>query len=149
MPRITESEKARNRSRILEAAGRSFRTRGVDSVAVADLMNAAGMTHGGFYNHFSSKESLVEEVLEETFADALRQLTELGSAQDPATLAGYVDSYLSVDHRDADDGGCPSSSLATDASRHGGGVQRAYARGIEALVAQFATALRQSARAAD
>ena len=62
--RLTQADKAKNRERILETAGRLFRERGIDHVAIADVMGAAGFTHGGFYNHFRSKEALAAEVCE-------------------------------------------------------------------------------------
>ncbi|MEU1450398.1 TetR/AcrR family transcriptional regulator, partial [Streptomyces mirabilis] len=62
MPRITKQDKARNRQNILEAASRMFRSQGIDAVGIAELMKEAGLTHGGFYNHFASKNDLVVEV---------------------------------------------------------------------------------------
>ncbi|CAM5490265.1 hypothetical protein SALBM217S_05044 [Streptomyces griseoloalbus] len=71
MPRITKEEKARNRQNIVEAAGRMFRARGIDAVGIADLMKEAGLTHGGFYNHFASKDDLAAEVCNASFAASL------------------------------------------------------------------------------
>ena len=59
MPRMSEAEKQKSHRRILDAAARLFRERGIEATSVADVMKAAGMTHGGFYRHFDSKEDLV------------------------------------------------------------------------------------------
>src|SRR4051794_12317099 len=63
VPRISQEQKQRNRERIVAAAGRGFRARGIDGVGIDEVMKTAGMTHGGFYNHFSSKDDLALEVL--------------------------------------------------------------------------------------
>jgi TetR/AcrR family transcriptional repressor of nem operon len=141
MPRITKEDKARNRRNILEAAGRMFRSRGIDAVGIAELMKEAGLTHGGFYNHFASKDDLVVEVYGASFAASLGGLArniEDGPGQAGSPLERVVAGYLSAAHRDAPDGGCPSASLVTDAGRQSGAVQSAYAEGIEGYLTGFA-----------
>lgn len=71
MPRITKEDKARNRQNILEAASRMFRSQGIDAVGIAELMKEAGLTHGGFYNHFASKNDLAVEVCGASYAASL------------------------------------------------------------------------------
>src|ERR1700729_804451 len=71
MPRISREQKRLNRARIVSAAGEGFRARGIDGIGLEELMKNAGMTHGGFYNHFSSKEDLALEVLRQGFTDSL------------------------------------------------------------------------------
>ncbi|MFG2323506.1 TetR/AcrR family transcriptional regulator [Streptomyces sp. NPDC048568] len=141
MPRITKEDKARNRENILDAAGRMFRLRGIDAIGIAELMKEAGLTHGGFYNHFASKSELVAEVCGASFAASLGSLArtiEEGPDQSGSPLKRVVDGYLSTAHRDAPNGGCPSASLVTDAGRHSEAVQRAYAEGVEGYLAGFA-----------
>ncbi|MEW1684167.1 TetR/AcrR family transcriptional regulator [Streptomyces sp. T12] len=141
MPRITKEEKARNRQNIVEAAGRMFRAQGIDAVGIADLMKEAGLTHGGFYNHFASKDDLAAEVCNASFAASLgvlRQAVDEGDAPVGSPLRRVVDDYLSAGHRDAPDGGCPSASLVIDAGRHTEEVQRSYAAGVEGYLAGFA-----------
>ncbi|CAM5321295.1 MULTISPECIES: TetR/AcrR family transcriptional regulator [Streptomyces] len=141
MPRITKEDKARNRQNILEAAGRMFRSQGIDAVGIAELMKEAGLTHGGFYNHFASKNDLVVEVYGASFAASLGSLArtiEDGPDQDSPPLKRVVAGYLSTAHRDAPDGGCPSASLVTDAGRHSEAVQSAYAEGVEGYLRGFA-----------
>jgi TetR/AcrR family transcriptional regulator, transcriptional repressor for nem operon len=134
--RLTKEQAASNRQAILDAAGRLFRTRGFDAVSVADLMDEAGFTHGGFYNHFPSKEALAAEV---TAASVGRSNAALaagsGASANAKTLARYLEGYLSPRHRDDPSGGCTIAALAGDASRQSTAVQATFAEGIEALVA--------------
>ncbi|MFJ3820074.1 TetR/AcrR family transcriptional regulator [Streptomyces nodosus] len=141
MPRITREDKARNRQNIVEAAGRMFRSQGVDAVGIADLMKEAGLTHGGFYNHFASKGDLAAEACSASFEaslGALDQAREEGTGPAGSPLERVVDNYLSAAHRDAQDGGCPSASLVIDAGRHSDTVQNAYAGGVEGYLTGFA-----------
>jgi TetR/AcrR family transcriptional repressor of nem operon len=141
MPRITKEDKARNRQNILEAASRMFRSQGIDAVGIAELMKEAGLTHGGFYNHFASKNDLAVEVCGASFAASLGGLArtiEDGPGQGGSPLERVVAGYLSTAHRDAPDGGCPSASLVTDAGRHSEAVQSAYAEGVEGYLTGFA-----------
>jgi len=105
-------------------------------VGVADLMKAAGFTHGGFYNHFSSKEELAAEACTAAFEGALAALNKLlGAGKLESGFRKYIDKYLSPSHRDEPDGGCPTASLAADAWRQGDEFQGAYTEGIEGFLA--------------
>jgi TetR/AcrR family transcriptional repressor of nem operon len=149
MPRISREEKARNRQNIVDAAGRLFRAKGIDAVGIADLMKEAGLTHGGFYNHFASKEELAVEVCGASFERSLGVLdaaVEQGDDSAGTPLRRVVDGYLSAAHRDAPDGGCPSASLVIDAGRHGDTVQGAYALGVEGYLTGFAAELAREHR---
>ena len=141
MPRITKEDKARNRQNIVEAAGRMFRSQGVDAVGIVDLMKEAGLTHGGFYNHFASKDDLAAEACGASFHASLGTLDQIlaeGADLTGPPLQRVVDNYLSTAHRDAPDGGCPSASLVIDAGRHSDTVQSAYATGVEGYLTGFA-----------
>ncbi|MGF7055997.1 TetR/AcrR family transcriptional repressor of nem operon [Bosea sp. OAE752] len=100
--KVSQEQKAQNRSRILTEAGRLFREKGFDAVSVAEVMKAAGMTHGGFYGHFQSKDDLVAQ----TIAHAV------GSQSVTDDISGWIDTYLSTPHRDNPDLGCPMAALA-------------------------------------
>ncbi len=100
--KVSQEQKAQNRSRILTEAGRLFREKGFDAVSVAEVMQAAGLTHGGFYGHFRSKDDLVAQ----TIAHAV------GSQSTADDLSSWVDTYLSTPHRDHPDLGCPMAALA-------------------------------------
>lgn len=106
--RVSREQVAENRRKILDAASRLFKVRGFESVTVAEIMKAAGLTHGGFYGHFQSKEDLIVQTLAHALAAA--PLPE-------ADLAKYANSYLSLTHRDNIAGGCPTAALATETVR--------------------------------
>jgi TetR/AcrR family transcriptional repressor of nem operon len=104
----------------------------------------AGLTHGGFYNHFASQDDLAAEVCNASFAaslDVLAQAVEDGDAPAGSPQRRVVDDYLSAEHCDAADGGCPSASLVIDAGRHDETIQRSYAAGVEGCLAGFASEL--------
>src|ERR1700742_695530 len=138
--RLTKEKTEQNRRLIVETASRLFRSRGVENVAVADLMKESGFTHGGFYNHFRSKEELVTEVVDYSFNYSAKYLLEkIAGASDPQKgLNSSLSEYLSPAHRDAHDGGCPASALPVDSARNGQDVQSAFADGIETYLDIFA-----------
>jgi TetR/AcrR family transcriptional repressor of nem operon len=138
--RLTKDKATSNRKQIVEAAATLFRARGLDKVSLTDVMQEAGFTHGGFYNHFSSKEELAAEAI----ACAFKEFTEnlammLGAADAPDdAFASAIAGYLAPAHRDASGGGCPTAALLVDAARGGEKVQAAFADGIEAYLDLFA-----------
>jgi len=152
VPRVSRQQKELNRERIVAAAGQGFRARGIDGVGIDELMKTAGMTHGGFYNHFSSKEDLATEVLNQGFTASL-DIVDAVIAAHPlssrAALNALIDSYLSADHRDHPETGCASSALAADAGRHGRQAQQEYLRGLQGYLAAFTDLLRISAKQKD
>jgi len=144
--RLSKEQAARNRQHIIDTASRLCRERGIDGVGVADLMKEAGFTHGGFYNHFASKEALAAEACGAAFEGALSGLMEAlgqGRGGSGAALSQYVQQYLTPTHRDDPSGGCPMAALAVDAGRQAEEVQAAYATGLEAVVSVFARQLAQ------
>lgn len=149
MPRISRQQKEHNRERIVAAAGQGFRARGIDGVGIDELMKTAGMTHGGFYNHFSSKEELALEVLNQGFTASLGSVDALIGAHprsSRAALNAIIDSYLSTYHRDHPEEGCASAALAADAGRHGLHAQQEYRRGLHGYLAAITELLRDSAK---
>ena len=139
--RLTREQAARNREAIVETAARVFRARGIDGVGLADLMKEAGFTHGGFYNHFESKEALAAEACGAAFARSvggLRAVLEAAGPEAGRTLADSLQGYLSPRHRDACDGGCPTAAMVSDAARQGEPIQAAFADGIESYLALLA-----------
>ncbi|MEU8661625.1 TetR/AcrR family transcriptional regulator [Actinoplanes philippinensis] len=127
MGRVSQAQAAENRERIVTTAARLFRERGISGVSVADVTAEAGLTHGGFYKHFASKDALVAEAVIRAFAE---QAAALGDTASPAAL---IDAYLSAGHRDEPGSGCPSAGFGGDVARSGGGdaTRRAYAAGVE------------------
>src|SRR5258708_4413807 len=136
--RLTQAESERNRKQILEAAGRLFRARGFDAVGVDGLMKGAGFTHGGFYNHFSSKAELEAEASAAGAAKTKAAL--LDALSDPRSDAWkrFVRGYLSAEHRGDPAGGCALGALAADAARKGPGVQAGFARAVEGMASALA-----------
>lgn len=134
MGRVSQAQAQQNRQQVVEAAARLFRERGVQGVSVAELMAEAGLTHGGFYKQFSSKEALVAEAAGQAFAELGSQLAARDeSLQDhTAARATLLDYYLSPEHRDHAGEGCPTAGLAVDVAREEpeSPVRTTYAEGV-------------------
>lgn len=141
--RLTKDQAAKNRQQIVEAAATLFRARGLDKVSLTDVMQEAGFTHGGFYNHFDSKEDLAAEAIASAFSEFTGNLAATLVAHDApdSAFASAVAGYLAPAHRDAAGGGCPTAALLADAARGGERVQSAFADGIESYLSLFAQRL--------
>lgn len=126
--KVTKAQAQANRALVVETASQLFRERGFDGVGVADLMAAAGFTHGGFYKHFGSKADLMAE----STACGVAQTAALSEGVDAPT---FVRHYLSREHRDSRATGCTMAALGGDAARQPEPVREAFAEGIENLVA--------------
>jgi TetR/AcrR family transcriptional repressor of nem operon len=144
--RLTKEKVAENKARVVETAARLFRERGFEGVGVADLMHAAGLTHGGFYNHFESKDELATQACEQIFEGAVAMMERMAAIEDAseraAAIGSYKRRYLSAKARDAPAARCPMVALGTDVSRQRGPVTRAYASGLRRYLDAFARALR-------
>lgn len=140
--RISKEEAEGNRTRVLAAAARLFREKGVDGIAVADLMKEAGLTHGGFYNHFQSKEELAAAAFDSAFAAALARLESKIAKAGPRgrrkALEHYVERYLARETRDHPGLSCPMATLGTDAARHGAELKTEFAAGVRRYLDRFA-----------
>lgn len=126
--KVTKAQAQANRAHVVETASKLFRERGYDGVGVADLMAAAGFTHGGFYKQFGSKTDLVAE---STACGIAQTLALTGEGADPAD---FVRRYLSREHRDSRATGCTMAALGGDAARQPDSVRTAFATGIESLI---------------
>jgi TetR/AcrR family transcriptional repressor of nem operon len=126
--RNSQSKKEENRQRILAVAGRLFREKGVDGVSVAEVMQAAEMTHGGFYRHFADKQELVERVVA-SVVEAPRSTTP--DASNAGDFGSIVTRYLSADHRDAPSEGCIFAALGSEMVRAPAGTRRVMTTAIE------------------
>jgi TetR/AcrR family transcriptional repressor of nem operon len=120
--RVSREQVLENKRTILEAASRLFREHGFESVTVTDVMKSAGLTHGGFYGYFKSKDDLIAQTLAEVLERA-----EVPPA-DLATLAGQ---YLSAKHRDNYAGGCLVAALASETIRQPGGARAEMTAGLK------------------
>jgi TetR/AcrR family transcriptional repressor of nem operon len=138
MPRVSREQADHHKTAITEASARLFREHGVDNVSVAELMAAAGLTHGGFYGHFESKEQLAGEACRWAFErSAERWKKRIADKDDPSVArAALTDTYLSSQARSGPDGSCPATSLAGDVARKTADapIRTAYAAGLEELL---------------
>ncbi len=118
--RVTSERKAETRERIMEAAGALFRSHGIDAVGIDAIMHQAGLTHGGFYAHFASKEALVAEVSAASLARAAARWERISQGADrDSALAHIVDSYLDPAHVAAAETGCVLTTLGPEMARRG------------------------------
>jgi TetR/AcrR family transcriptional repressor of nem operon len=140
--RKTKEATAESRQRILSEAARLYRQKGFDGVGVADIMEAAGMTHGGFYRHFPSKEALIAEAMTKAFADRAATL-ERGDGVAAADLVrSYVATYLSPGHVAHPELGCPMAAVGSEAAHVGEAVNDAFRDGAEKILEPIAESLR-------
>jgi len=135
------SHKERTRARILDEAARAMRESGAEGISVAALMKRAGLTHGGFYAHFASRDDLVAHAIDRMFRDSKMILALKASAADPKTgLATLIESYLSDRARAAPGTNCALPALASEAGRLPEAARARFAAGI----ARFQAAIAES-----
>jgi TetR/AcrR family transcriptional repressor of nem operon len=129
--RKSKVETAKTRERIVKAAGAEFAANGISEAALARVMAAAGLTHGGFYRHFASKDQLVREACGKTFVSLVASLELLvnGKPHEQA-LPLLVDRYVSRAHRDQPRTGCPLAALGSELARTDKKTRRAAAEGF-------------------
>lgn len=137
--RSSRQDTEKHRKEIIEASARLFREKGVENVSVPELMQAVGMTHGGFYKHFSSKDDLVPIAYDTAFGQVLDRLkTVTGQDGDGPNAAwnALVSYYLTAAHRDNPGDGCATAALAGDTARLGrdSQAQAAYEHGVEGML---------------
>src|SRR6201985_3880426 len=121
----SQDEKTRNHDRIVEIAARRIREQGTDGPGVAEIMGEAGLTHGGFYKHFGSREELVAAAAQHSYDESgVAAEAVVRDADDP--LRAFVDWYLSEAHRDDPGTGCAVVALGGDIPRAGDGVRDGY-----------------------
>ena len=136
--RYSESHKQETHTKLVTIAARMLREKGPDGFAVAELMNEAGLTHGGFYAHFESKEACVAEALRELFAELGRRTqTSIEGLPPRHALATVIDLYVSPYHRDNAGDGCPVTSLNSDMPRQPQAIRDAFDAGVKGMVARM------------
>ena len=113
----SQDHKIKTHQRIVRVAAKRLREKGLEGVAIADLMKELGLTVGGFYKHFDSRDDLVVEALRSAAGPWQKQLLAAESGGPPLTYQSLIDSYLSETHRDHPGNGCPLSALACDIAR--------------------------------
>jgi TetR/AcrR family transcriptional repressor of nem operon len=135
--KVSREQAAENRERIVQVAAKLFRERGFDGIGVADLMKAAGLTHGGFYGHFASKEDLAAEASGRALEETLRYWSTAIEKTPGEAFLKIINRYLSEAHRDAPGRGCLVAALGSDVGRQARPVRRVVTDGINAFIGQL------------
>jgi len=142
MPRVSRKQAELNREIIVEAATHLFRERGLHGITLSDVMAAAGLTHGGFYGHFASKEALATEACQQTFEHAnLGWQEKIRTSEDrQAARQAVLAPYLSAAHRDNPGDGCPISAFTPDMCHEPAdtALQHTFIDGVEKSLEIFA-----------
>lgn len=136
--KVTKEKAAAHRAAIVKSASNLFRARGIDRVGVAEVMQAAGLTHGGFYGHFASKDALVSEACSAAFAEGVERVSR------DTDLGAYVTRYMALLGRDPTLGGCPIASLGGEITHQDAEVQAQFAAGLASYLDSVTALLRRS-----
>jgi len=126
--KVSKVRASDNRDAILRAASARMRGRGLGQTSVAEVAQAANLTHGALYSHFLSKDALTTEAMKCAFADCLRDFTGLPAPK-------FLQRYLSTQHRDNPEMGCPAAALVSEVARQPPELQAAFRSGIDRFVA--------------
>lgn len=133
MARYSTDHKEKTRAAIVDAAAERIRSGGFDALGVASIMAEAGLTHGGFYAHFSSRDALLAAAVTRLFEKACETVGRFEEKHGEAALDRYIDFYLSPRHRDDAERGCPIPALTGDAHRAAPVVKAAFEAGLDQL----------------
>jgi TetR/AcrR family transcriptional repressor of nem operon len=146
--RYDKAHKEKTRRRVLQAAAKAIRLEGPHRVGVAAVMAKAGLTHGGFYAHFESKDDLIASAIGQMFDELVERLEQRVSEQPPnAALRAFIEHYLSLAHRDAVATGCPIPVLAPELRRIGRPARQRFSEGVAKITEIIADRLRVLGRA--
>lgn len=133
--RTAPSRKEVTHERIVGAAARAIRRSGYDGTGVADIMKEVGLTHGGFYAHFPSREAMLAEAADRAGAESVAALTEIATAAPPReALRALIEAYLSDEHIAHPESGCPAAALGSEMPRQAPKVRRAATRRIREVI---------------
>ena len=146
--RVSRERKDQSHERIVAGAARLLRERGLEGASVGEVMQEAGLTHGGFYKHFGSKEALAAEALGAAFDQMVSHLQpRLESGEADAAVADFRAFYLSQGHVDQPGIGCPVAALGGEVGRGSEPLKRAFGAGVNRMAAALARGIKGSARA--
>jgi TetR/AcrR family transcriptional regulator, transcriptional repressor for nem operon len=146
--KVSREQAVQNRERIVEAAAQLFRERGFDGIGVADLMKEAGLTHGGFYGHFSSKADLIAEASARALTRSLADWSKVADRASGDPLSAVAGFYLSSGHRDNPGAGCLLAALGPDVSRQGRAVRHTVTEYVRAACDLLTTLVPGKSKAA-
>jgi len=136
MARYSPDHKEATRRRMIETAGRRFKSDGLDGSGIATLVADAGLTNGAFYGHFTSKDDLIASVVAQQLADQVAVVSTLPTGLQ--SLEAFIRDYLSPTHRDDRADGCPSAALLDEIARSGEDVREAYTEGARSMIEAIA-----------
>ena len=151
MSRTPNARKEETHERILEVAARAIRRQGYGGVGVAEVMKEAGLTHGGFYAHFDSREALLVEALERAGRDSAAAVSRAAEARRDKGVSAFralVESYLDPAHAEALESGCPVAALGAEMARQSPALREASAARVEALIGAVRAVLPRGGRSA-
>jgi TetR/AcrR family transcriptional regulator, transcriptional repressor for nem operon len=136
--RRTKAEKQQTHTRIVDVAAQHFCADGIKEVGIADLMEEAGLTHGGFYAHFQNKEALIAEVCMARSENTLQKIQRVVEhAPEGEELSAIIDFYLTAAHRDHPETGCIMPALAADVTRHSAKAREAFTQAFKNFLVQI------------
>ena len=137
--RRTKEEAAETKAQIIACAAKLFRENGIAQTSVADVMKAAGLTHGGFYRHFASKDELADAAMKHAFGGTAQEVGSVFSQKETAAerLRAFEDYYLSARHVANRAGGCPAAALAGEIACANEKSRDVFSKGVNTLVAQL------------
>ncbi|MBF6161436.1 TetR/AcrR family transcriptional regulator [Nocardia cyriacigeorgica] len=142
MPRASREQAESHRRQVLDAAAAQVRERGAGAMTVPELMAAAGLTHGGFYRHFRSKEDLVTQACTAAYTEKIEEMDRIRAASPDGATARrtFIERYLSTVHRDAPANGCGIAATAADVARtpDESPLRQAYLDGIHNMIGKLA-----------
>ena len=146
--RVSREKAAANRERIIDAASTLFRAKGFGGIGVSDIMEAADLTHGGFYGHFDSKDDLVAQASQRAMARSAATWSRIIAEAPDNRYAALLEHYLRPQHRDDPGKGCIFAALSADAARCGKPVRSAFTEGLQSLVGILEKAIPARSKAA-
>ncbi len=140
--RYSKEHKAETHARIVQKASERFRAEGIDAVGIASLMQSLGMTVGGFYAHFESKDDLIAQACRTGFSETTAKFKAYIESKPPGRrFAALVDAYLSPQHRDGVETGCFAAAAGAEVARHPVETRLALSEQIEAWITVIAAAM--------
>ena len=135
MKRATPRSKEATHERIVEAAARAIRRTGYDGTGVADIMKGAGLTHGGFYAHFASREPMLAEAADRAGSESVAMMERIGATAPPSrALQAMMEAYLSKAHVEGVETGCAAAALGSEMPRQAPEVRRVATRRIKEMI---------------
>lgn len=135
--KVSKEKVSENQERVIDTAARLFKQKGINGIGVADLMKASGLTHGGFYRHFSSKDDLVVKAYQRAVEHAERELHEYLSQSLDQSFSLLVKQYVSAEHCRDLSTSCPLTTMSIDAARHSAPLRKEFTKAVQFYIDQM------------